>query len=1460
MEWKIIGRDMRVLCSPSTDAPDSLPVDDSSGGQKINIVNGVATGTYDFITYTFHKDSKYIESGNYVAFVDKYNRHRLYTIMTVDGEDELDVHCEDIGIDLINEDTDSWDTTGNPETIEATLGRVLGDTGWTVGRNEIPDRKRATKYDSNTDTQLARVGMIMNSFEAECDFEIVLDGSKVVKQVVNIYKTLGEDKTQQRFIDEINLTALRRNESIEDLCTCVRCYGKEVDGKTTTIADIVYDDGRYYSPKGHIRIYDREARNKWSRFRAYNFEGQGEFLGYINGTFKYDTDSAQELFNRGLEELKSRNEKKVAYEASLYKLQADIGDAVQVASTRSGEPIYLSARVQSVTNHYTVNGEDTGVLANYTLLESNPSQSTSDLLEELKKQIVSVSGSTISYQIGISGTEPPTGDWQTTPIDPGTGMYLWTRTVTLYSDGSSTTAYSVSKNGADGEKGDKGDTGPQGIQGEKGEKGDTGERGLQGLQGPRGEQGIPGPRGADGLDSYFHIKYSPVSNPTAAQMTETPSKYIGTYVDNLPADSSDPSSYTWQQLEGSQGIQGEQGIAGPNGTDGKTSYLHIAYANSVDGKTGFSVSDSANKLYIGQYTDFVQNDSTDPTAYAWTKIKGETGAQGIQGLQGPQGEQGIQGPKGETGASGQNGVSVAGVTNFYKVSTSATGVTAPQSSGGRNLILNSSEYTKNTPYKLTPANDDMYVYLDNLKMTLVKGNTYVLQCNTDGIWSEHGVVGDKYCTIWIYGNDLHQCYGGNRAETGRKIWLINWTADTGEYGIRLNTYGAGNSTVSFWDMKIEKGNKATDWTPAPEDSGWSTTVPTLTATNKYLWNYEHITGSDDSTIAITKPRVIGAYGNTGATGATGNGISNITEYYQISTSNSTAPSSWLTTVPTLTATNKYLWNYEKITYTNGTSKDTLKRVIGVYGDKGATGNTGAAGPQGPQGVKGDTGAQGNTGATGNGIKSITEHYQASSSGSTAPTTWQSTPPLMTATNKYLWNYETITYTSGSSVDTLKRVIGIYGDKGATGATGAKGDTGATGPQGPQGNTGAQGPQGNTGATGNGIKSITNYYLATSAASGVEYSTSGWTTTVQAMTAAKKYLWNYEDVLYTSGTHYYSAPTIIGAYGDKGATGAQGPAGPQGATGAQGPQGIQGVKGDTGATGPQGPQGVKGDTGATGPQGATGPRGATGAKGDSGIIVSSTAPSSPTVGQLWQTASGQPIKRWNGSTWVLHYISVDNLDVATLSAITANIGTLTGNFESTLQLPSGGVDNVKGTTKIYEGLISGSYSLTNVSNSTGSFESGFNGIKGSAARLGMGSYSYEYGYNGIHVTNGAKSADLPVDKLRKLDLFADAPYEWKLLKEVSNTDFGSVIIADGYHEFLLTVGPFRSGDNGLNNRVLASIVIPISALVNTQGRSDANGMHQAFYNSSYWAGLNYAAANTIQIRASQAGAIARLWAR
>lgn len=136
-----------------------------------------------------------------------------------------------------------------------------------------------------------------------------------------------------------------------------------------------------------------------------------------------------------------------------------------------------------------------------------------------------------------------------------------------------------------------------------------------------GPQGIPGV-GTDGKTTYLHIQYAPVQNPTAAQMSKTPNKYIGTYTDFSGVDSTDPSKYTWAKFEG------DQGVPGTPGANGKTPYFHIAYANSADGRTGFSVDDSVNKLYIGQYTDYTPDDSTDPTKYSWTKIKGEQGTAG----------------------------------------------------------------------------------------------------------------------------------------------------------------------------------------------------------------------------------------------------------------------------------------------------------------------------------------------------------------------------------------------------------------------------------------------------------------------------------------------------------------------------------------------------------------------------------------------------------------------------------------------------------------------------------------------------------------------------------------------------------------------------------------------------------------------------------------------------------------
>lgn len=519
MEWFIIGRDMHVLCNPSTDSPDSLRIDDSGAnqGQTISLTNNVAIGTYDFTTFPDHEDVKYITEGNYIAFKDKYGKDRLYTIMTVEGDDELDVHCEDIGLDLINEVAGAWNVSA--ESVEDTMNRCLHDTGWEIGINEIPDRKRATKYDSKTDSHLARIGMIMNAFDAECEFVIEMNGVTVTKQIVNIYKTIGEDKVQQTFIDDINLVALTRSGSIEDLCTCLICYGKETDGVVTNISSIEYDDGKYYSPKGHIRIYDREAHQKWSRFRAYDYVGQGEFDGYINGAFQYDTDSPQELFNRGLSELKKRNDKKVSYEAELYDLQADIGDTIQIADNRYQEKIYLSARVQEVQNHYTVVGEDTGKLANYTLMESKKTQDVDAIMKELQGKIVSVDHSEVSYQVGDSGTEPPEGEWSFKPVSAESGKYLWTRTITYYTNGSSNTAYSVAKSGTNGEPGEDGYSPTVDIDKKDGETTIT----VTDKNGAKSETIKDGTQGKDG-DSGIIVSETAPENPEVNQLWTTGSK------------------------------------------------------------------------------------------------------------------------------------------------------------------------------------------------------------------------------------------------------------------------------------------------------------------------------------------------------------------------------------------------------------------------------------------------------------------------------------------------------------------------------------------------------------------------------------------------------------------------------------------------------------------------------------------------------------------------------------------------------------------------------------------------------------------------------------------------------------------------------------------------------------------------------------------------------------------------
>ena len=140
----------------------------------------------------------------------------------------------------------------------------------------------------------------------------------------------------------------------------------------------------------------------------------------------------------------------------------------------------------------------------------------------------------------------------------------------------------------------------------------AGANGATGPQGPKGDQGIQGPQGPDGRTQYTHIAYADNDKGGGFSQTDQTKAYIGMYVDFTATDSNDITKYKWTKWKGSDGAQG---IPGPKGADGKTPYIHFAYADDDKG-TNFSLTDK-NQQYQGYYSDYTEADSTDYTKYKW---------------------------------------------------------------------------------------------------------------------------------------------------------------------------------------------------------------------------------------------------------------------------------------------------------------------------------------------------------------------------------------------------------------------------------------------------------------------------------------------------------------------------------------------------------------------------------------------------------------------------------------------------------------------------------------------------------------------------------------------------------------------------------------------------------------------------------------------------------------------------
>lgn len=1114
-------RHMNVLGQASTELPKGLYISDDLKTEEVEA--GVATleFTLNYTASTRNDAKQYGSVGNYILRKNG-DEQEFYTIITSEeniSKQEVEIYAEDAGMDLLNE------TVGEYKADKAYpasyyVEKFSDDSGFEIGINEVSNYNRKLSWEGET-TASERILSVATQFDAEVSYTFEIDRLKIKHKYINLHKKRGVDQGRELRINREVKNIIVKS-SVEDLATALSVTGGYPEDSETPInlKGYKYDDGDIYLSGS--TIYSRSAVAKWSRYLS----EKGNGTGHIVQSYTYDTTSKSELCNRAVSKLKKIYDAAVSYEVELAYLPdgIKIGDTVNIVDD-TGE-LYLSARIMKLESSI-CNDEYTATLGEYKLKSSGISEKMESLAAQFEKL---AKNRTFYTWVVFADTETGGGISlksagktymgiaynQTTkqPVLTDPSIYTWVKVV--------------------------------------------------------GEQGIAGEPGKNGLTSFFHVRYADVPNPTANQLRKDTGKYIGTYVDYILEDSTDPTKYTWRKFQGDDGEDGADGTPGENGANGETSYLHIAYATSADGKTGFSTTNAVDKTYIGQYVDFTKADSANPAKYHWSKFqgpkgdKGDPGEQGLRGLQGDKGDQGIQGPKGADGKDGK--------TTYFHIKYSA--VSNPTSAS--QMTETPSKYI-GTYVDFTQTDSD-----DPKKYSWQQLEGSQGPQGKQGISGTNGADGKTSYLHIKYSNDGGKTFTGNSGEDigayigtcvdyakddPTSVGTYKWAKIKGEAGAKGDKGDTGKGVKST----SVAYQVSTSGTTVPTGT-WSGSVPSASA-GQYLWTRTIITYTDDTTSTIYS---VGRMGTNGANGTNGKSIGSVVNYYLATASSSgvtTATSGWTTAVQSVSAAKKYLWNYEVVKYTDGTvASTTAPCIIGSYGDRGS---------------KGD---KGDTGSTGNGIKSITEHYAVSASNSTVPTSWSSTVPTMTESNKYLWNYETITYTNGTTVDTTKRVIGVYGNKGATGATGSQGyslvanvvrdaftesqwtaygtinheetwsstsgirngcrigdmfaivgtatDTKnahvayyrsntASGdlkglcishtiiPRGATGATGSKGDKGDTGATGKGVKSTAVTYQASS--SGTTIPTGVWSATPPATSADKPYFWTRTIITYTDNT-------------------------------------------------------------------------------------------------------------------------------------------------------------------------------------------------------------------------------------------------------------------------------------------------------------------------------------------------------
>lgn len=644
---------VRIAIRDSTDSHNVAFFDNKAGikYKSANLQRFLA-GLASILTLKYNsKDIDSIRSGCKLAFRYK-NRDYWLNVMSCEKKGfEVELTAYSLGLELNNE-TRGEHKPANAMSIAEYVAYYDPEHALTIGVNEVSDKRIKLEW-TGTDTILARLFSVANSFGAELDFNVELnDDYSLKRQVLNIYKkgNLGTNKVSQPVRVGKELKVINYSDNIKELRTAVRATGKDgltVDGLNKKI----YDDNKqllYYS-SGNT-VYAPQSRD---RFPSVGKGSNDNWIIKDLGETQYETKEA--LWGYLYSEIQKKSLPEITYEVE-GAIDAGIGDTQTLIDDKHFEPaLYVQARVSELEDDIL-----TGKVTKSTFI--NFERKYSQIADELQKRVNELVEASIPYTIKVSSdngtvfknatgtstfkarvfkgekeiTSNVTWRWALDGNVTVAMQYLAKAstikdtavlTVSAYIGNNEVATTEITltnvNDGADGAKGDKGDDG------------DTGPQGPQGPKGDKGDDGLPGKDGV-GLKSTvvtYGLSTSETTQPTSwtAQVpTLTKGKYLWTKTIWTYTNNTSETGYQKTYIA-KDGNDGNDGIAGKDGVGIKSTT--ITYASSTSGTTkptsGWSsaIPTVSAGNFLWTKTVWTYTDNTSETGYSVAKM-GETGATG----------------------------------------------------------------------------------------------------------------------------------------------------------------------------------------------------------------------------------------------------------------------------------------------------------------------------------------------------------------------------------------------------------------------------------------------------------------------------------------------------------------------------------------------------------------------------------------------------------------------------------------------------------------------------------------------------------------------------------------------------------------------------------------------------------------------------------------------------------------